>query len=116
MPLTGRSFFLAMLALVGLPPFGLFVSEVMIFTAGFEAGHVVVPVLGLALLVVAFAGLLRAAHRMLYGLAPAPIREVAHWPSALPLAAALLLLLLTGLAWPPGLATALERIAGLLGS
>src|SRR5262245_53007616 len=110
MPLTGRSFLVAMLALMGLPPFGLFVSEVMIFTAGFEAGYVAAPVLGLALLVVAFAGLLRAAHRMLYGPAPAPALETAHWSSALPLAAALLLLLLSGLAWPPGLATALERI------
>jgi hydrogenase-4 component F len=115
MPLTGRSFLVAMLALMGLPPFGLFVSEVMIFTAGFETGHVTAPLLGLTLLVVAFAGLLRAAHRMLYGPAPARALETVHWPSALPLGAALLLLLLTGLAWPPGLAAALERIAGLLG-
>jgi hydrogenase-4 component F len=114
MPLTGRGFLIAMLALVGLPPFGLFVSEVMIFAAGFQGGHVAASVLGLALLVVAFSGLLRATHRMLYGPAPAGARETAHWPSALPLAAALLLLVVTGLAWPPGLAAALERIASLL--
>jgi hydrogenase-4 component F len=114
MPLTGRGFLIAMLALMGLPPFGLFVSEVMIFAAGFQAGHVAASVLGLALLVVAFSGLLRATHRMLYGPAPARALETAHWPSALPLGAALLLLVLTGLAWPPGLAAALERIASLL--
>jgi len=116
MPLTGRGFLVTMLALMGLPPFGLFVSEVMIFAAGFQAGHVAAPVLGLVLLVVAFGGLLRATHRMLYGSAPALAVETVHWPSALPLGAGLLLLVLTGLAWPPGLATALDRIASLLGS
>ncbi len=114
MPLTGRGFLIAMLALVGLPPFGLFVSEVMIFAAGFQGGHVTASILGLALLVVAFAGLLRATHRMLYGPVPTAARETTHWASALPLAAALLLLVVTGLAWPPGLAAALDRIASLL--
>jgi hypothetical protein len=75
---------------------------------------VAASVLGLALLVVAFAGLLRATHRMLYGPAPVGTRETAHWPSTLALAAALLLLIVTGLAWPPGLAAALEQIASLL--
>src|SRR5438094_8283823 len=40
LPVTGALYFAAMLALMGLPPFGLFVSEVMIFGAGFAAGHV----------------------------------------------------------------------------
>jgi hydrogenase-4 component F len=115
MPLTGRGFLVAMLALMGLPPFGLFVSEVMIFAAGFQTGHVMAAALGLALLVVAFSGLLRATHRMLYGPAPARALETAHWTSALPLGAALLLLVLAGLAWPPGLAAALGQIASLLG-
>ena len=39
LPVTGRGFLAAMLALLGLPPFGLFVSEVMIFGAGFAAGQ-----------------------------------------------------------------------------
>jgi hydrogenase-4 component F len=115
MPLTGRGFLIAMLAIMGLPPFGLFVSEVMIFAAGFQTGHLVASGLALALLVVAFSGMLRATHRMLYG--PAPIRtfESAHWSATLALGAALLLLLLTGLAWPPGLAAALNQIANVLG-
>jgi hydrogenase-4 component F len=115
MPLTGRGFLIAMLALMGLPPFGLFVSEVMIFTAGFQTGHLVASALGLALLVVAFAGLLRVTHRMLYGPTPARTLESAHWSATLALGAALLLLVLTGLAWPPGLAAALGQIASVLG-
>jgi hydrogenase-4 component F len=116
LPVTGTGFLLAMLALMGLPPFGLFVSEVMIFAAGFRAGHVVVPVVGLALLVMAFAGLLRAMHRILYGAADGGVRETAGWPAMVPVGAALLLLVATGLAWPPGLAAALEHIARLLGT
>ena len=38
MPVTGRGFALALLALLGLPPFGLFISELMIFGAGFQRG------------------------------------------------------------------------------
>ena len=115
LPRTGGAFLAAMLALMGLPPFGLFTSEVMIFGAGFGAGRVGVAAAGLALLVLAGAGLLRATQTMLYGV---PARPPAHasrgaWP-ALPVLVALLLLVLTGLAWPPGLARALDRIAAVV--
>jgi len=63
------------------------------------------------LLVVAFAGLLRAAHAMLFGPAPAVRRIPSGWMAAVPMAAALAALVLTGLAWPPGLAAALELAA-----
>jgi len=84
----------------------------MIFGAGFREGRTVVTALGLALLVVAFAGLLRTTQTMLHG---TPAQVPAHpsagaWP-AVPVLVALLLLVLTGLAWPPGLADALDRIA-----
>src|SRR5499426_2209462 len=75
MPGTGAAFLTAILALVGVPPFGLFVSEVMIFSAGFARGFGAVAGVGLFLLVIAFAGLLRNTHAMLYGQAvcePAP--------------------------------------------
>jgi hydrogenase-4 component F len=99
MPFTGRGFFVAMLALMGLPPFGLFLSEWLILGAGFQAGYILLPALALLLLLVAFAGLLRIAHRMAYGphaavgpresegsLAGVP-RESGGWTAALPIAA-----------------------------
>jgi hydrogenase-4 component F len=114
LPVSGPLFFAAMLALLGLPPFGLFVSEVMILGAGFAAGHAVAAVVALGMLVIAFAGLLRTLQRMLYGEATGPGIEPGAWAST-PLVAALLLLLMTGLAWPPGLARALESIALVVG-
>ncbi len=115
MPRTGAGFLAAMLALVGLPPFGLFVSEVMIFAAGFTQGFAGVAGVALVLLVFAFAGLLRGAHAILYGTPPRePAAEVPGWRPVLPVAAALLLLLLTGLAWPPGLTDALDRVVAIV--
>jgi hydrogenase-4 component F len=116
LPRTGAGFLAAMLALLGLPPFGLFTSEVLVFGAGFRAGATLAALLGLGLLIVAFAGLLRASHAMLYGVpaGPPPSGPAGAWP-ALPVTLALLLLVVTGLAWPPGLGAALERIAAIVG-
>src|SRR5205823_5241468 len=82
LPRTGAAFLAGMLALMGLPPFGLFTSEVLIFGAGFREGAAAAAALGLALLLVAFAGLLRATQTMLYGTpAGAPPREPSGpWP------------------------------------
>jgi hydrogenase-4 component F len=111
LPFTGRAFMVALFALLGLPPFGLFVSEVMIFGAGFRHGHPWLAGIALALLVVGFAGLLRAGHRMLLGPTPARAPVAGSWLGTVPIVAALAALVLTGLAWPPGLADALALAA-----
>jgi hydrogenase-4 component F len=114
MPLTSRGFLAAMLALMGLPPFGLFVSELMIFRAGIEAGYIAVSVIAVTLVVIAFGGLLRSLHHMVNGEAPAAVRETSTWASIAPAALALGLLVLTGVAWPPGLAASLDRIVAVV--
>jgi hydrogenase-4 component F len=111
LPFSGRAFMLALFALLGLPPFGLFVSEVMILGAGFREGHAWLAGVALALLLVAFGGLLRAAHRMLLGAAPTLAPAGAVWPGSVPIVVALAALVLTGLAWPPGLGDALALAA-----
>jgi formate hydrogenlyase subunit 3/multisubunit Na+/H+ antiporter MnhD subunit len=104
-----------------MPPFGLFVSELMIFGGGFQQGYRLVPLLALGLLLVAFGGMLRAGHRMLYARAAAgetsSVLAVADGRDGLglPVVASLTLLIVTGLAWPPGLASVLEHIASLVG-
>jgi hydrogenase-4 component F len=66
-PWTGFAFLCGILALIGLPPFGLFISEFLIFRAGFAAQSAAYAVTGLALLVVVFAGMLGTVNHMLYG-------------------------------------------------
>ena len=111
LPVSGRVFLLALFALLGLPPFGLFVSEVMIFAAGFRQGYAWLAGVALALLLIAFGGLLRSAHGMLLGAAPPMTPAGATWPGLVPIAVALAVLVVTGLAWPPGLGDALVLAA-----
>jgi len=111
LPFTGRAFVVALIALLGLPPFGLFTSEVMIVAAGIEQGHAWIAGATLVLLVLAFGGLLRAVHAMTVGAAPEVGAARGSWVTALPIVAALALLVLTGVAWPPGLGAALALAA-----
>jgi hypothetical protein len=46
--------------------------------------------------------------------AGAPLAEPGGLGALVPIGAALAFLLLTGIAWPPGLATALEHIAAIV--
>jgi hydrogenase-4 component F len=119
-PRLAASFLVLLLALLGVPPFGLFVSELMILGGGFQQGYRLVPCVTLALLLIAFGGMLRAGHRMLYAPSAAgrgvearpatPERQEA-WA---PVGAALVLLVVTGIIWPPGLAKLLDHIATLV--
>ena len=54
-------------ALGGLPPFGLFLSEILIVRAAWAAGHPSLTGLVLVLLLIAFGSLLVQVHRMLFG-------------------------------------------------
>lgn len=67
LPWTGGALILGTLALAGLPPFGLFVSELMIFMAAFSAAHYFLSFLILAAISVAFGALLHHFQHMLTG-------------------------------------------------
>ena len=116
MPWTGGAFLAAVLALLGLPPFGLFVSEVLVLRAGFAAGHAWAAGAALALLVAVFGGILRAVNRMLHGAPPDDLAagEPSGWP-LVPVGVNLALLVLLGVTFPGPLAAALARIASAAG-
>jgi hydrogenase-4 component F len=116
MPWTGGAFLAGALALVGLPPFGLFVSELLIIRAGFEADRAWAAGLALLLLVAAFAGILRTVNRMLHGGRPldVPLGEASPWP-LVTVGANLAALVALGLAFPAGLTGALARVARVAG-
>lgn len=67
MPFSGTLFMLASLALAGMPPFGTFRSEIMIVAGGFGSNAWYVALAVIALLVVAFCGILQWATKICAG-------------------------------------------------
>ena len=116
MPATGWLFLAGGLALVGLPPFGLFVSKFALVRAGFALGRPWLMGLVLVLLTVAFVGVVAHVNRMLYGRPPAGVRagEAEPW-RLVPLALCMAGLLVLGLGTPPPLAKLLAQIAEIVG-
>jgi hydrogenase-4 component F len=98
-------------AIAGFPPFGVFVSEFLVLTATMKsAPWLTVPLL--VGLVVAFAGLFRHVHPMVYGEAPAGQKPVEA--NMLPVMIHLALVLWLGLAIPLFLARWFEQATVLI--
>lgn len=110
MPVTGGLFAAGMLALVGLPPFGIFFSKFALVRAGFATGHPWLMTAVLALLLIAFVALLSQVHRMLYGAPPdgVPVGEGSRW-RLMPLGLCAVLLVALGLGGVGLLQTLLDR-------
>ena len=66
-PEAGFFFLAAVLGLCGLPPFGIFLSELIVLSQGFASGRILASVAAGALLVTVFAGLLYHAIGMSFG-------------------------------------------------
>jgi len=106
-PAFGGALLLASVALLGSPPFGLFLSELTIVRAGFQRANPLLPALLLMLLVVAFVALLHTIAGMVLGAGSADPPRPSPYPAAavrvlavVPLVAGLVLLLVLGL-WIP---------------
>jgi hydrogenase-4 component F len=67
MPLTGVVLFIAMLAIVGMPPFSLFQSEFLILRAAFEGGHILTGALFVLFSTGVFTGALMHVSGMVLG-------------------------------------------------
>jgi hydrogenase-4 component F len=74
LPVTGRVLFLAFLAITGVPPFGLFLTEVYILTAGIPSYPLVV-IMALLLLALIFVGFLRFIAEMVFGKPTEPLEQ-----------------------------------------
>jgi hydrogenase-4 component F len=116
MPWTGGLFAAGMLALLGLPPFGMFLSEFTLLRAGFADGQGWLMAVVLVFLAVAFVSLLGHLNRMLYGAAPAGVRlgEGSGW-AVLPLVGSVALLVILGVAVPAPMTALLHRIVEIAG-
>lgn len=105
-PVIGWCFLIGTVALAGFPPFGIFASEFLLFTATMKSSPwLVIPLLsGLA---VAFAGLFRHMQRMVYG--DAPEGQVAVKANMWPVILHLLLVLWLGISIPAVLVDWLDQ-------
>jgi hydrogenase-4 component F len=111
MPVTGGLFAAGALALVGLPPFGIFLSKLAMLRAGFATGHGWLMAVVLGLLAVAFVAFVGHLNRMLYGAPPEGVTtgETGRW-GLVPLFACVGALVWLGLVLPAPLETLLDRI------
>ena len=100
---------------MGLPPFGLFISEFALFRAGFAGHHPWLMGAALLLLLVAFVSFISHLNRMLYGAAPEGIvaGEKGGWRIA-PVMLSLVVLVMLGLTLPAPLETLLHQIVGVV--
>jgi hydrogenase-4 component F len=116
LPATGLCFALAAVAATGLPPFGLFLSELLVISGGFAAGHIAVSVLVLTALVGCFCGILTQLTRILPG--PPRLTRLAEARAldGVPAMGLLLASLLVFSVWLPATALAVvEEAAGIVG-
>src|SRR6266542_1911696 len=111
MPWTGGLFAIGILALIGLPPFGLFISEFALFRAGFGAKHYWLMGGTLMLLIVAFVSFINHLNNMLYGLVPDGVNAgELDSPYLIPFLVPLSVLVILGVTMPAPLAKLLNRI------
>src|SRR6266567_546375 len=111
MPVTGGLFAAGMIALIGLPPFGLFLSKFAVVRAGFAAGRPWLMAVVLGLLVIAFVALVAHLNRMLYGAPPddVAVGETRLW-GLVPLVLCVAILVVLGLTVPRPVDALLRRI------
>jgi len=110
-PAVGWSLLIGVTAIAGFPPFGVFTSEFLLLTATMQTQ----PWLTVALLTglaIAFAGLFRHLHPMVYGTPPEDQQPVQA--NMLPVVVHLALVLWLGLAIPAFLAQWLDRATQLI--
>jgi hydrogenase-4 component F len=110
-PVLGWGLVLGVVAIAGLPPMGIFMSEFLVVTSTFARQPVLALVLGLSLLVALGALLLRL-NRLAFG-EPHGSSEPAK-ASFVPVAAHLALVLCAGIWLPPALVAWFQHVAALL--
>jgi hydrogenase-4 component F len=117
LPLSGMVFLLGFLAITGSPPFGPFISELIILYGTFMAGHFLIAAAFLGLLLIIFIGMGRTVLAATQGSVPVAGRR-SHFRdgllSGLPVLACFLIVLLLGLYIPVRLWRLLHHAADYL--
>jgi hydrogenase-4 component F len=111
-PLLGWGLVLGVVAIAGMPPLGIFMSEFLVVSSTFARAPLLALILVFGLLV-AFGALLLRVHGLAFG---EPVGSTAPvQASYVPMAAHLGLVLMAGIYLPPPLVAWFQHVAGLLG-
>jgi hydrogenase-4 component F len=111
-PAVGWGLMLGSIAILGIPPFGVFASEFLILTTAMREQPWATPILLIAL-GVAFAVIFSRVQAMVFGETTA--RRLPHPPALFPVFVHLLIVLLLGLYIPPYLAHWYRQAAAMIG-
>jgi hydrogenase-4 component F len=111
-PTIGWGLMVGTLAILGMPPFGVFASEFMLLTAAMHQQPWATPFL-LGALGVAFAAIFGKVQPMVFGAATA--KRLPHPPALVPVFVHLAIVLMLGLYIPPYLAQWYRQAAALIG-
>jgi hydrogenase-4 component F len=111
-PTIGWGLALGTLAILGMPPFGVFTSEFLIITSAMHEQPWATPLLLLAL-GVAFAAIFGKVQPMVFGATTQ--QRLPHPPALVPVFTHLALVLLLGIFIPPALAVWYRQAAALIG-
>ncbi len=105
-PVSGALWLAGAVAITGAPPFGLFLSEMVILRAGFASPQAWAAIAMLVLLIVIFAGFLNHFRGMYFaeeeGRGPVPVLRLGAWLT-LPMWLALVPVAVLGVWWPQAL-------------
>jgi hydrogenase-4 component F len=111
-PTVGWGLTLGSVAILGMPPFGVFASEFLILTQAIARAPWAAPIL-LVSLGISFAAIFGKVQPMVFG--KPSVSRLPHRPALLPVFAHLLLVLMFGLYMPPYLANWYRQAALLIG-
>jgi hydrogenase-4 component F len=111
-PAVGWGLMLGAIAILGIPPFGVFASEFLILTTAMQQQPWATPIL-LTALAVAFAAIFSKTQAMVFGATTA--QRLPHPPALLPVFVHLLIVLVLGLYVPPYLAGWYRAAARMIG-
>ena len=116
MPVTGAILIVGALALTGSPPFGIFISEFSILSAGFQSGQALAAMVVLSLIAIIFIRFLSPINRMAFGKAAPdlPRGEISR-TGLVAMIASLVLVVGLGVVIPGPLGELLRQSAAVLG-
>jgi hydrogenase-4 component F len=117
-PITGVFLLASFLAVSGVPPFGTFISELVILYAAVIGHHYVVAFFYCLFLALIFIGVSAIILKMLQGPVTdqpdgEPVKE--SWSMVMPILVLIIIVLVLGIYIPPFLDRVLQKAAGLLG-